>query len=119
MELIYDKGKLITEGCDFPFLMGSNTGLLALRIAYAMKCDPIYLLGIDLCFTPEKIHWHDGYKEISRKPKQDRYNIFIEDWRKTIDAIGDSRKVISCSAISVLNDVLPYKSLWSVLYDGY
>lgn len=120
----YNRKELVTYSFLSPFLIGSNTGLLALRIAYALGCNPIYLLGIDLRIDLKQTHWHSGYPDPERHPKQERYNIFVDDWRKTILLMqepcintGDKgRDIISCSAVSILNDILPYQSLWSVLY---
>jgi hypothetical protein len=44
---------------------GGNAAYLALNLAYVMGGNPIYLLGVDLCYLNGETHFHDGY------PKED------------------------------------------------
>jgi hypothetical protein len=44
---------------------GGNAAYLALNLAHVMGGNPIYLLGVDLCYSDGQTHFHDGY------PKED------------------------------------------------
>jgi hypothetical protein len=98
----------------------NNAGATALRIAYIIGCDPIYLVGIDM-YKPDKLagitHFHDAYDPKRKDGTQaSRYDAFETCFVKTIEAMGD-RKIYSCSPkCHVLNEkVIPFVSLEKVL----
>lgn len=108
----------------------NTTGTAALRVAYIMGLNPVYLIGIDCAVSNEKgqTHFHNGYvgsnRNSSIKPNQitekwkkqmrSRYGNFYRSFAETIKYMKIRRKgfiVYSCSPISKLNDIIPYKNL--------
>lgn len=93
----------------------NNTGVAALRIAYMMGCDPIYLVGIDVKITEEgKTHYHNFYENLRQTPVN-RYTQFYIEFDRTLKEMKGKRTIISCSDISALNDFLPYIPIQEVL----
>jgi len=104
----------------------TNTGVTALRIAYILGMDPIYLVGVDLNKEDKAkgiTHFHNTY-DAKRKnaTRVERYDIFVKSFRKTIEAMSD-RRIRSCSPrCNALNgEVIPFVPLEKVLshaWDG-
>lgn len=55
------KNKAISFDLKKGIFGGNNSGLGALMLAIALRCNPIYLLGYDLKTTAINTHWHEGY----------------------------------------------------------
>lgn len=104
------------------FRHGNNSGFCALQLAVLLGYDTIYLLGIDLnlngqSLTTGKSHYHDGYGE-SLKSFNTKLQQYYENFAVGLSQIKASRpgiKVYSCSNISRLNQVIPYKMIDEVL----
>lgn len=97
-----------------PISFWNNTGVVALRLAYLLGLYPIYLLGIDLRKSLEgRTHFHDKYgKARHGRPKVSNYDGFYNAFKVTIEAIRREKvRVYSCSRISPLNEIIPYKDL--------
>lgn len=109
-------GMLLPSSMDGPVSFINNSGVAALRFAYVMGCNPIYLVGIDLGFEePDDTHFHDDYKNRRlRTTPPNRYAQFLTEFERTIRAIGGKRNVISCSEASPLNKTIPYVPLTSL-----
>ena len=96
----------------------NNSGVGALRIAYAMGCNPIYLLGIDLGSNQAgETHFHHDYK---RDPKRitnpECYREFLTVFENTIKAMQDKGvDIISCSSVYPLNKLISYIPIKDVL----
>ncbi|GAH87905.1 unnamed protein product, partial [marine sediment metagenome] len=102
-----------TEGMGIKFndfRNGDNSGFCALQLAVVLGYEEIHLLGIDLV-VGEETHFHKGYGESKEKfgKKLDKYYenfvIGINELKKKNSGI----KIISCSPISKLNGIIPYK----------
>lgn len=88
-----------------------NSGVVALRIAYLLGCNPIYLLGIDLKNQGEDIWFHEGYGS-SNGAGARWYEFSRQVFVKTIQQIKEKGvDVYSCSSISLLNDVAPFMDI--------
>ena len=96
----------------------NNSGVGALRIAFLMGCNPIYLLGMDMGpDTSGETHFHNDYKhDPKRKTSPNRYQQFFTEFERTIKAMEERRvNVVSCSPISTLNSIIPYVPINEVL----
>lgn len=97
----------------------SNTGSVALCIAYLLNLNPIYLVGIDLIqedFDNKKIHFHEDYSHYRTKrtnPKKCKY--FKQDF---VDIIRELKKnefdIYTCCYNSGLKDHIDYVSLFDM-----
>lgn len=104
----------VPSSMDGPISFLNNSGVAALRFAYIMGCNPIYLVGIDLGGEPDNTHFHDIYKEKKlRTTPPNRYAQFCAEFERTIAGMRN-RKIISCSEISPLNTTIPYVPLASL-----
>jgi hypothetical protein len=93
----------------------NNSGVAALRIAYMMGCNPIYLVGIDVKLLEDgRSHYHNYYEGLRAAPPT-RYKQFYTEFQRTLEALKGKRQVISCSDISALNDLIPYIPIQEVL----
>lgn len=95
----------------------NNSGVTALRMAYILGLNPIYLLGCDLNKDAKMAgdtHFHDCY-DAKRKnaTKAQRYDAFRESFVKTIEVMRS--RVVSCSPVSSLNDAIPYRPIEEVV----
>jgi len=81
---------------------GGNAAYLALNLAYVMGGDPIYLLGVDLCYEKGKTHFHDGYdKEDTIGEK--RFEHMLKAFEYGSELIKKTpRMVYNCSPTSKL-----------------
>lgn len=103
------------EGIGFKwndFRNGRNSAYCALQLAILMGYKKINLLGIDLIIADNQTHFHGGYGEpIERfKRKLERYYQYFKEGIKEICQKTDI-KIYSCSSISRLNNILPYKEI--------
>ncbi len=105
------------EGIGFEFKdfrTGYNSGFCAFQLAVLLRYKRIHLLGIDLVPGSPQHHYHDYYhnKKISVVSMELFYRNFVvalEIIKKETDI-----QVISHSANSRLNGVIPYASLGSI-----
>jgi len=104
-----------TNGIGFKFSdfrNGENSGFCALQFAVIMGFSPIYLLGIDLKCAGNNTHFHNGYGEAKSKFEQKLeryYQMFFV--ALSLLKTKSQFKVYSCSPISRLNDVIPFKEI--------
>jgi hypothetical protein len=92
----------LSEDFKEGLMHGGNAAFLALNLAYVMGGDPIYILGVDMCYSDERTHFHDGYpKEDTIGEKRFDHMIRAFDYAS---GIFDERgvKVYNCSGISKL-----------------
>ena len=97
----------------------NNSGVVALRIAYLLGLNPIYLVGIDLVkehFGTDKMHFHDDYPESWVKSiKKKICDFFITEFVRTIEALKEKGiQVYSCYERSGLNEYIPYVNLFDL-----
>lgn len=109
-----DKVKnLVPTGLNEPISLWNNSGVAALRIAYLLGLNPIYLVGIDLCVYNNKSHFHDDYHV---SPKFYPAKRFVRCFKDTIRLLEEKGvKIYSCSSISELNGTIPYVDLTTLL----
>lgn len=91
------------------FRCGNNSGYSALQLAVLLGYKNIYLLGIDL-LSQEKTHFHNGYKQC-RATFECRLDDYYTCFKQGFKYISKNVKVYSCSPISRLNNLIPYKKL--------
>ena len=90
------------------FQPGQNSGFCALQFAVIMGYSPIYLLGFDLSGG----HLFD----IKKRTWARRLDEFYNHFKKGLLQLRNTNvKVISCSPISRLNDIIEYKNIDEVL----
>lgn len=89
-----------------------NAGASALLLAHMMKCNPIYLLGIDLRLDHGRSHFHNDYNSIG---KSFRSNIKVFEY--VVPKLAEQGvSVFSCSEVSILNkDTTPYIDIFNVI----
>ena len=90
------------------FQPGGNSGFCALQFAVIMGYSPIYLLGIDLkgghIYDAKTLRWPTLLSQ------------FYDAWVRGLKVLEKTAfEVYSCSPISRLNDVIPYKNIDEVL----
>ena len=96
----------------YDFRSGNNSGYCALQLAVLLGYDRIYLLGMDL-LAPEQTHFHGGYgesKEIFNLKLEGYYTNFVTGLKELKEKCPNIQ-VYSCSKISRLKDILPYKEI--------
>lgn len=104
-----------TEGMGIKFndfRNGDNSGYCALQLAVVLGYEEINLLGIDLVIR-EETHFHKGYGESKEKfgEKLDKYYENFVQGIKELKTKRPDIKLYSCSPISRLNNLIPYKKL--------
>jgi len=89
-----------------------NAGASALLIAHMMKCNPIYLLGIDLQLDHGRSHFHGEYNSISKS-----FLSNIKTFKYIVPNLKEQGvEVFSCSKISILNtDTAPYVDIFDIV----
>jgi hypothetical protein len=93
----------------------ADTGVVALRIAYLLGLNPIYLLGMNDGIYQGRLHYHD---ESKRVPSEQELVAMASDMVPFISAIVElGVSVISCSPISRLNAVIPFVDICT-LFDA-
>jgi hypothetical protein len=98
------------------FRCGNHSGHSAIQFALLMGYTTIYLLGFDYVTNGGKTHFHTGYGQ-----HPDFYNTYLNQY--AVDLLGAFRdltkfpgaSIISCSKISLLNNVLPVRELEKVI----
>ena len=100
----------------FDFRSGNHSGYAAIQFALLMGYKTIYLLGYDYCTQNNKTHFHNAYGHPAN-----HYDKTLKTFcAALITGLRELTKfphvgIISCSEISLLNDVLLYKPLEEVL----
>jgi len=89
-----------------PVSFWQNSGLIALRIAYLLGLNPIYLLGMDLKKFENAAWFHDGY-DFSKGPGENWFNLVHTNFVRFFEQV-EGVDIYSCSSISSLNKVIPY-----------
>lgn len=90
------------------FRNGANSGFAALQLALLLGYKTIRLLGIDLTINGPSTHYHQAYSGI----RDGFLDKFTNCFRLAIPEIKQSYpdvKLISCSPISKLNDLIPFE----------
>lgn len=104
-----------------PICFVNNSGVAALRIAYLLGLNPIYLVGMDIGPDPvtEETHFHNAYKSDSnRTTRPQRYVQFQNSFKETIKQCAKvGVKVYSCSPFSPLNSSAPYVDLTTLFQE--
>ncbi len=98
------------------FRNGNCSGYCALQLAALLGYNEIYLLGLDLTTRDGKTHYHNGYggqRPGSFEKSLSRYLVHFASGIKEAQSRGI--KVISCSEISRLNDLIPFVAPSKVL----
>jgi hypothetical protein len=110
-----NRAKLPNNFNDICYVGGS--GSLAVKVAYSLGCDPIYLLGIDCTLWDGRSHFHDDYE--TPLPKKTVEGFFPTFYGFIHNMINARRRVYSCSPISKLNDrVCPYIDIRELFNDA-
>ena len=102
------------------FSTGNCSGFCALQLAVLLGYTEIYLLGIDLVASDDgAVHYHsaEGYNANKTEQSLPEYHAYFHDALFQIDHRPEFRhiRVISCSKISALNDIIPYRNPLKVL----
>lgn len=86
-------------------LNGTNSGMVAINLAWKMKPKVLYLFGFDMCRSPSgESYWHEPYSWApSGATKPGKYN----DWTKEFGSIASAFRecgtnVINASLVSKL-----------------
>jgi len=94
------------------FSHGMNSGYCALQLAILLGYKTINLLGIDL-ISDKGTHFHGGYGQTKEKfdiKLEQYYNYFYKSLLSLKELYSDIN-IYSCSDISRLNTILPYKKI--------
>lgn len=118
----YGASKMAPETFGSEVSFWNNTGVAALRVAAIMGLNPIYLIGIDVIRQDENgnTHFHDAYGA-NRTNRGDevegpKYETFYTAFKVTIiPMLERGIKIYSCSPVSKLNDLIPFKDIKGVL----
>lgn len=99
------------------FNSGYNSGYSSFQLAVILGYNPIYLLGMDMISSNKNTHYHEGYgKSISRmNTNLDNYSKHFLNILEKLKIEKPDLKVISCSSISLLNQVIEYKPIEEIL----
>ena len=100
---------LVPVSLTKPISLWNNSGTAAIRIAYLLGLNPIYLIGIDLTIQNNKSHFHEDYGIDPRHYPAHRYVKCFEDTIRLLKQRGVT--FYSCSPISKLNRIIEYIDL--------
>lgn len=107
-----------TDGIGFSFKdfkTGYNSGFCGLQLAVLLGYKKIHLLGFDLLPEGSRCHYHEKYhgRKIDNQTFEKYYNNFV----LALDIIKRQTdiQIISCSSISKLNSIIPYKPISNTL----
>lgn len=95
------------------FRCGNNSGYTGLQLAVILGYDEINLLGIDLTIDKRQSHFHGGYGETTSRfaGRLDKYYSNFKDGIEKLKKLKPEVKIYSCSDISRLNEIIPYKEI--------
>jgi len=105
-------------GYDFNnFNSGYNSGFSSFQLAILLGYNPIYLLGMDMASSNGDTHYHGGYgRDINRMNiNLDNYSKHFLNVLEKLKIEKPNLKVISCSSVSLLNQVIEYKPIEEIL----
>lgn len=92
----------ISDDFEEGLFHGGNAAYLALNLAYVMGGDPIYLLGVDMCYIGGNTHFHDGYKKEDTIGEK-RFDHMMKAFDYSSGILKEKGvKVYNCSKISKL-----------------
>lgn len=92
----------LSEDIDDGIVHGGNAGYFALNLAYLMGANPIYLLGVDMCYSKGDTHFHNGYPNEDTVGEK-RFAHMINAFKYGATILEERGvKVFNCSAISAL-----------------
>lgn len=104
-------------GYDFEnFNSGYNSGFSAFQTAVILGFNPIYLLGMDMT-SDNETHYHQGYQK-SKSQFEKNLSNYYPHFKNVLERLKIEKpelSIISCSKISLLNKVIPYKSIKEIL----
>lgn len=99
------------------FNSGYNSGFCSFQLALVMGYKTIYLLGMDMNCDGKDTHYHKGYGK-SRDRMQTNLMNYSKHFKEVLEKLKVNRpdlKIISCSPVSSLNEVIPYQDIKDVL----
>ena len=100
------------------FRNGNNSGYCALQLAILLRYTRINLLGFDLSIDKNKTHYHSGYTgttEAQFVSRLEEYYKFFENGLIQLREQNPEVKVVSCSSISKLNQIIEYIPVEKIL----
>ena len=100
------------------FRNGLNSGYCALQLAILLRYTKINLLGFDLSIDKNKTHYHTGYSgttEAQFVSRLEEYYKFFENGLIQLREQNPEVKVVSCSSISKLNQIIEYIPVEKIL----
>lgn len=105
-------------GFDFNnFNSGYNSGFSSLQLAILLGYNPIYLLGMDMCNQGTETHYHGGYGK-SHKRMGENLDNYLKHFKTILNRLKIEKpdlQIISCSDISLLNEVIPYQPIEEII----
>lgn len=110
----------VQENCsDIPYTFSSvfpplqNSGVLGIVIGYLLGLNPIYLLGFDGVKLGGKTHFHMDYGHW--KLNDGQVHSFFKKHLAVVNILNDRGVTFySCSPISLLNEVIPFKDITKI-----
>jgi len=100
------------------FRNGNNSGFCALQLAILLGYTRINLLGFDLSIDKNKTHYHSGYSGTIQSQflsRLDEYYKFFENGLIQLKDENPEIKIVSCSPISRLNQIIDYVNIEEIL----
>ena len=95
-----------SENVEVGFYYGCSTTMLALQLAYHLGCKEIYMLGVDLRYSPESPRF---YKETSPQLEDAFTSVQIWNIANAVKIMAEkSVSLFGCSEKSLLRPYVPY-----------
>jgi hypothetical protein len=89
-----------------------DSGCFGVVLAYLLGCNPIYLLGFDGVLIDKASHFHNDYKWSLSKI---HVTIFRDNFLRIYNMLkGRDVDIFSCSEVSLLNSIIPYKDIFEL-----
>lgn len=107
--------KVFSESLKLGIYGGNNSGFGALMLAITLGCREIYLLGYDFKMFRAKTHWHNGYREETKKQMDHKFSGFFEcfeDFAGSIKERGVSvinlnpESNLTCFPMACIDDII-------------
>ncbi len=95
------------------FNSGYNSGFSSFQLAILLGYNPIYLLGMDMVSVNQNTHYHAGYGRSVDKMNENLKN-YLEHFLVVLKRLAIEKpelSIISCSPISLLNQVIKYEPI--------
>lgn len=118
VERTYRMGaQLVVNKDDGRLLITGGSGVCGLRIADYLGLNPIYLLGMDC--QPDVTgnqHFHTDYDDMPwTLATPGWYERSFQVFKNTIERLeAKGIQIVSCSQYSLLNELIPYKSIATI-----